>query len=132
MVARRFYIQAVWLVFLLVSVFMLSSQTKDILIVTESLYCDNETLELHLPKGYLSKDTFQYMEGFIQTYVYADSSSVSILCGANASLNVRGSTKDGLHFRKIKYSGHDMTYDRVHPKMKQLFDEAFDIMERKK
>ncbi|MCB0606020.1 MAG: hypothetical protein KDC25_14215, partial [Saprospiraceae bacterium] len=50
------------------------------------LLCKNDSINICIPKGYLSTDTFNYMEGYIQTFIYPDSSTVSILCGANATL----------------------------------------------
>ena len=96
------------------------------------LWCENDSITIYIPDGYLSTDTFNYMEGYIQTFFYPDSSTVSILCGANATLSIGEYEVDELYSRKINYKYHDVTYERVTSKMKAVFDESFDMMEKKK
>jgi len=104
--------------------------TKTDSIQSVNLICENDTIEIYIPEEYVSTDTFNYMEGFIQTFIYPDSSTISILCGANATLCINEDQADGLYFRKIKFRHHDMIYERVTPEMKLVFDEAFDMMEK--
>jgi hypothetical protein len=94
------------------------------------LLCESDTIEIYIPEGHVSTDTFNYIEGFIQTFIYPNNSTVSILCGANATLSINVDKTDGLYFRMIKFRHHDMTYERVTSEMKHVFDEAFDMMEK--
>lgn len=98
-------------------------------IQSKNLLCDNDLLKIYFPEGYLSTDTFSYMEGFIQTFKYPDGSSISILCGANATFSNDEDQAKGLYSRKIKVKGYEMTFQRVTLKMKPVFDRAFDMIE---
>ncbi|MGB0429884.1 MAG: hypothetical protein ACPGLV_05385 [Bacteroidia bacterium] len=104
---------------------------ENISIQRVKLLCENDSINIYIPEGYRSIDTFNYMEGYIQTFIYPDSSTVSILYGANATLSIGENDVVELYSRKIRYKYHDMTYERVPLKMKALFDECFDILEKK-
>ena len=95
-----------------------------------NILCESDTITIYLPEGYSSIDTFNYMEGFIHTFIYPDSSTVSILCGSNAKLTLGKNQADELFSRKITFNYHDITYERVTAEMKVIFDEAFDMMEQ--
>lgn len=79
-----------------------------------------------IPSDYVKTDTLQYMEGFIKTFTYADKSYISVLCGANANLELSEDSAN-LHSRKIEVEGFQITYGQVPQARHSLFNRAFDL-----
>lgn len=97
----------------------------------EIFNCRNDTFELKLPKGWIKTDIFNYEEGFIQSYIYSDLSTISILCGANAELNMTENKDNSLYYRKSNVGKRTITYERVRKERLIVFDYAFDKLEKK-
>jgi hypothetical protein len=93
-------------------------------LVDFTLNCHNTTI-LKIPEGYIWTDTSRYVEGHIVTVIYPDSSYISILCGANAELNLPSEQIKELYYRKKKFKGITILYQRVTPIRKKTFDKFF-------
>lgn len=106
-----------------------SQSEKVASIETVELYCGGDTLSVHVPTGYLQMTVTNFMEGTIQSFIYEDKSSISILCGSNAILQVNPEGYDELFSRRIKFHKHDIIYENVSEDMRAIFDIAFDKME---
>jgi hypothetical protein len=105
------------------------SQNKNIDTLSTQIFdCDSDSIELVLPLGWNKIENFEFMEGFIKTYSYLDGSTVSILCGSNAILDISDTT---LNSRKISIKGRELIYEQVPIERVSLFDDAFDFMEKK-
>ncbi len=90
--------------------------------------CMGKSIMLTLPTGLKKTDRNYYEEGFIIYYSYTDSSIVSILCGANAELNLSEIFDENKLSRKERILGRTMIYENVPKERKMEFDKAFDQM----
>ena len=93
-----------------------------------SLDCDGRKLEIHVPCKYLRTDYFQYIEGRILAIIYPDSSSIRILCGANADISIQDNKTKGLHYKKVNVKGYQVIYEDVPGQKLRVFDKAFELL----
>jgi len=98
---------------------------------TQYLEDGSRQLNLFIPSDYVQKDTMHYVEGLIVTFVYDDKSSITVLCGANANLQVSEDSAN-LYSRKIIVDGFQITYEQVPQSKLSLFNRAFDLTTTRK
>ncbi len=86
--------------------------------------------EIPVPCNYLRIDYFQYTEGQILTIHYPDSSTISILCGSNANINIPENKTKNLHHKKVIIKGYQITYENVPEQRLRLFNYAFELLNK--
>lgn len=92
--------------------------------------CLGNTLKIHVPCNYLRTVYFQYTEGEILTIHYPDASSISILCGTQASFSNAESSTNGLHHKNVIVKGYQLTYSNVPEQKLRIFETAFELLEK--
>lgn len=95
-----------------------------------SFNCLGTELTIHVPCNYLRTDFFQYTEGEILIIHYPDASSISILCGTQASFSNAEASTNGLHHKNVIVKGYQLTYSNVPEQKLRLFDTAFELLEK--
>ena len=85
---------------------------------------------LTLPKGINKNIVEEYTEGFYQMFFYTDGSSVIILKGGNAILELPKNDNPDRFARKEIINRIQMVYGNVKLKRKAEFDKAFDLMKK--
>jgi hypothetical protein len=95
-----------------------------------SFNCLGNELKIHVPCNYLRTDYFQYTEGQILTIHYPDSSTISILCGYEASLSIQDNKIKGLYYKKVIVKGYNVTYANVPGQKLRLFNTAFELLDK--
>jgi len=85
-----------------------------------------DSLNIDIPSGIFKIQKHSYEEGFILLIAYTDASYISILCGGNASLNVKTVGKENLFNRKEIIDGRQIIYENVPIGRRKIFDLAFD------
>ena len=90
--------------------------------------CLGNDLNIHIPCNYLRTDFFQYTEGRILTIHYPDSSTISILCGTEANINLPGDNTKGYYFKKVVVKDYQIAYENVPGQKLRLFNKAFDLL----
>ena len=88
-------------------------------------------MQIRVPCNYLRTDVFWYTEGNILTIAYPDSSSIRILCGSNATIELKelSERNSKLFYKKVNVKGHELIYEDVPKNMVRIFDRAFDLLE---
>ena len=94
-----------------------------------SFECLGKKLNLHVPCDYLRTSIFQYTEGQILTIHYQDSSTIRILCGYEAEINIKQELNDQLYSKKLEIDNYQITYEDVPKKRLKLFENSFGLME---
>jgi len=97
-------------------------------LITYSFNCRGNDLKIHVPCNYLRTDYFQYTEGEILTIHYPDSSTISILCGADADLSITHNKTKEVYSKKVIVKGYQVTYENVPEQKLQLFNNAFELL----
>ena len=85
-----------------------------------------DSLNIDIPSGIFKIQKDSYEEGFILLILYTDASYISILCGGNASLNIKTVGKENLFNRKEIIDGRQIIYENVPIGRRKIFDLAFD------
>ncbi len=85
-----------------------------------------DNLSIEIPSGIHKIQKDSYEEGFILLIAYADTSYISILCGGNATLNIKAARMKNLYARKEIIEGRQIIYENVPVERKAIFDLAFD------
>lgn len=86
-----------------------------------------DSLVVKVPNGQFHSSFDSYEEGYLYSVVYDDSSFITILCGANAELNLN-TKKQNLYSRKEKVNGVTLIYENVQKVRLKIFNQAFDLI----
>jgi hypothetical protein len=97
-------------------------------LISYSFDCLGNKLKIHVPCNYLRTDYLQYTEGEILTIHYPDSSTICILCGADADLSITDNKTKELYSKKVIVKGYQVTYENVPEQKLQLFNNAFELL----
>jgi len=92
--------------------------------------CNDKSIKIILPKGWKTPDRYDDGTGFIQTYIYPDSSYVTIMCDKFGELKKQSVVKENEYAREEKFDGFSAIYGNVKKNRKAVFDLAFEEMNK--
>ncbi len=107
----------------------MTEQKLDSLVVI-GFKCINDTLILNIPSGQYKTKRSWYEEGSMFSIIYSDHSIITILCGYSADLLLHHKTKDRFT-RKTTTQGRTVIYENVKADRVNIFNRAFDLIEKK-
>lgn len=106
-----------------------SFKIKDSLVTIKFKCIDS--LSFKIPNGKYRTFYDNYEEGFLYSIVYWDGSYISILCGANAEIDLNKQKNANLYSRTEHVKGLKIIYENVTGERLYIFNEAFDLLSKK-
>ncbi len=96
-------------------------------LITFNFIC-RDSISVEIPSGTFKTQLDHYTEGFVISLLYSDASSISILCGSSAELNLNDTPLTKVFDRKEIANGLILRYQNVPAHRLAIFNEAFDAL----